>query len=165
MYQAPDGSRNVTVRVLDPVEDYLALLVSSRFPWMPLQNPLKVLYLPLIYGSNPGVSGRSQREGANWKRLGQHTVFDFDFLRGFLAVSRRFSLTPLQHCLLFPEIQWQSRGKRRTSQGCKLETPRPGLPGVHDGVRLDVGCAGPLRRAHSPAGAVRRPGEISTRIQ
>jgi hypothetical protein len=33
------------------------------------------------------------------------------------VVSERFRSAPLQHCLFTPELQWQSRGKRRISQG------------------------------------------------
>jgi deoxyribodipyrimidine photolyase len=34
-----------------------------------------------------------------------------------LAVSERLPFTPLQNCLFTPELHWQSRGKRRSSQG------------------------------------------------
>ena len=39
----------------------------------------------------------------------------------------RFPWTPLQHCLFTPELQWQSRGKRRILQGCTGETLGVGL--------------------------------------
>ena len=42
------------------------------------------------------------------------------------AVSERFRLTPLRNGLFTPELQWQSRGKRRILQECKLDTPGPG---------------------------------------
>ena len=41
-------------------------------------------------------------------------------------MSERFRLIPLRYRLFTPELQWQSRGKRRISQGCNLETPGPG---------------------------------------
>jgi hypothetical protein len=43
-------------------------------------------------------------------------------------VSGNFPLNPLRYRLFTPELQWQSRGKRRISQGCKPETPGAGRP-------------------------------------
>ena len=38
------------------------------------------------------------------------------------VVSERFPCIhiPLRYCLLTPALQWQSRGRRRTSQGCDV---------------------------------------------
>ena len=51
------------------------------------------------------------------------------------GVSR--GLTPLQNCLFTPELQWQSRGKWRTLQGCQLETLGVGV--VFDALRAEGG--------------------------
>jgi hypothetical protein len=46
-------------------------------------------------------------------------------------VTERARLIPRQCCLFTPEVhdnvQWHSRGKRRNSQGCHLETPTPAV--------------------------------------
>ena len=49
-----------------------------------------------------------------------------------------FPVDPLQNCLFAPELQWQSRGKRRILQGCQRETPGPAVR-LEQGARAGVG--------------------------
>ena len=49
-------------------------------------------------------------------------------------------MIPLRKCLFTPELQWQFRGKRRVSQGCKRETLGVG------------GCCSPWSGDASPYG-------------
>jgi hypothetical protein len=50
---------------------------------------------------------------------------------GAIAAPQRCANQPIRYCLLTPELQWQSRGTRRISQGCgraKARAPSPQLP-------------------------------------
>jgi hypothetical protein len=76
--------------------------------------PFKTGCLPLSYSGNPGVDGVSYRVQTGTPVVATTSTprhCSLETAASCMSVSERFPCAPLQHRLLTPESQWQSRGK------------------------------------------------------